>query len=168
MFIYGVFLKGYWGIDYLARISVDTPLAELTLRKYEKPSTLSKRELVRKLCLSLGLLQPGDSRDVIVDVLQVLLEADRPLASVEIERTVIEKRKDAGIELLGIAPSNIRRQVLRLRDIFLVEKVKNTYRIREKTKISEIFEENLEQYYLASILKRIKEYTAAIDKEFLE
>ena len=55
----------------------DTPLAELTLRRYEKPYDLSKRELVKKLCLSLGLLNPGDSRDVIVDVFFVLLDAKK-------------------------------------------------------------------------------------------
>jgi len=48
------------------RIAKDTPLSEVTLRKYEKPVDISERDLVRKLCLSLGLLQPGDSRDVIV------------------------------------------------------------------------------------------------------
>ena len=42
------------------------PFSELTLRKYEKPFRSSGRELVKKLCLSIGLLQPGDGRDVIV------------------------------------------------------------------------------------------------------
>jgi len=121
---------------------------------------------VRKLCLSLGLLQPGDSRDVVVDVLHVILEAERELTSAEVERRVIEKRKEAGLELLGIAPSNIRRQLLRLRDMFLVEKVKNNYRVRENTSIREIFEENLEKYFLASILSRVKEYVDEIDKSF--
>ncbi|MDD9953130.1 MAG: hypothetical protein OXR66_02235 [Candidatus Woesearchaeota archaeon] len=150
----------------MAKISVDIPLAELTVRKYEKPSGDSRRELVRKLCLSLGLLQPGDSRDVVVDVLHVLLEAEKPFTSVEVERAVIEKRKEAGLELLGIAPSNIRRQLLRLRDIFLAEKLKNTYRIREHTSIREIFEENIEKYYLSSILTRVKEYIDEIDTQF--
>ena len=58
----------------MGKISRDTPLAEITLRRYEKP-TMNDRDLVRKLCLSIGLLQPGDSRDVVVDVLQVLLHA---------------------------------------------------------------------------------------------
>ena len=53
------------------------PLAEITLRKYEKPYNLEGRELIKKVCLSLGLLQPGDSRDVIVDVLQVILDAKK-------------------------------------------------------------------------------------------
>ena len=49
------------------KVSRDIPLAEITLRRYEKPYDLNSRELVKKVCLSLGLLQPGDSRDVIVD-----------------------------------------------------------------------------------------------------
>ena len=52
-------------------ISRDVPLNEITLRRYEKPDNLKGRDLVRKLCLSLGLLQPGDSRDVIVDIFYV-------------------------------------------------------------------------------------------------
>ena len=52
----------------------DIPLSEITLRKYEKPYEASSRELTRKLCLSIGLLQPGDSRDVIVDVFEFLLK----------------------------------------------------------------------------------------------
>jgi len=151
----------------LAKISIDTPLAEITLRKYEKPADLSKRELVRKLCLSLGLLQPGDSRDVIVDVLHVILDAEGGLTSTEVEHEVIEKRKNAGIELLGIAPSNIRRQLLRLRDLFIVEKVRNNYRIRERSTLKSIFEENIEKYYLASIMTRVKEYLDDVDKIFL-
>ncbi len=58
----------------MAKIAKDTPLAEITLRRYEKP-VANDRELVRRLCLSFGLLQPGDSRDVIVDILYVLLRA---------------------------------------------------------------------------------------------
>ena len=56
------------------KVSKDIPLAEITLRKYEKPGELSKRDLIKKLCLSVGLLQPGDSRDVIVDIFHVLKE----------------------------------------------------------------------------------------------
>ena len=152
----------------MAKISVDTPLAEITLRKYEKPADISRRDLVRKLCLSLGLLQPGDSRDVVVDVLQVMLEADGELTSTEVEHRVIERRQSSGLELLGIAPSNIRRQLLRLRDLFIVEKVKNNYRIREKTTLRSIFEENIEKYYLASIIARVKEYVDEVDKSFLQ
>ncbi len=151
------------------KISVDTPLAEITLRKYERPVPgTARRDLVRKLCLSLGLLQPGDSRDVIVDVFQVILEAERELTSTEVEKRVVQKRKEQKLELLGIAPSNIRRQLLRLRDLFLVEKVKNTYRVRENARLTTLFEENIEKYYLDSIVNRVKEFVQAADELFRE
>ncbi|MBN1275646.1 hypothetical protein JXA12_05140 [Candidatus Woesearchaeota archaeon] len=147
------------------RISRDTPLAELTLRKYEKPS-LKGRELVRKLCLSVGLLQPGDSRDVVVDVFLVLLESREELTSVEVEQKVVESREKEGLPLLGIAPSNIRRQLLRLRDLFFVEKVANTYRIAEHETLSALFKEKVESFLLGATVRRVKEYLEAVDKEF--
>ncbi|MFH1649801.1 MAG: hypothetical protein ABIA93_04590 [Candidatus Woesearchaeota archaeon] len=150
----------------MPKISIDTPLAELTLRKYEPPKGMEGRQLVRKLCLSLGVLQPGDSRDVIVDVFQVLLEHREPLPAPKIERMVMDNREKYGLQLFGVAPSNIRRQLLRLRDIFIVEKVKNEYRIREGLPLSSIFTEHLEQYYLQSIVSRVKDYLKAIDKEY--
>lgn len=149
-------------------IAKDTPLAEITLRKYEKPENYSGRELVRKLCLTLGLLQPGDSRDVVVDVLHVMLMHKGPLSSKEVEDLVIKNRQDHGVVLLGIAPSNIRRQLLRCRELFLIEKVKSTYRITENGLFSEIFSEKLESYYLHSIIERTKDYMARIDQEFLK
>jgi len=146
-------------------ISKEIPLAEITLRRYEKPSKLSEREIVRKLCLSVGLLQPGDSRDVIVDILHVLLRAKKQkklLSSEEIEKEVIDARKRQKIALHGIASSNIRRQLKRLRDLFLAEKVKNQYRITEFEEIGIIFEEKIEKFYLKSIVDRVREYFNSI------
>ena len=146
-------------------ISKEIPLAEITLRRYEKPSKLSERELVRKLCLSIGLLQPGDSRDIIVDILHVLLTAKKQkklLSSGEIEKEVIDSRKKQKLALHGIASSNIRRQIKRLRDLFLVEKVKSSYRINEFEDLSVIFEEKIEKFYLQSIVDRVKEYFGSV------
>ncbi len=142
-------------------ISKDTPLAEITLRKYEKPYNMPRRDLIRKLCLSIGLLQPGDSRDVIVDILHTLLEAKRDkkkLDSEEVKDIVVNFRKKNGLALKGIASSNIRRQLKRLRDLFLVEKVKNSYGITEFDELNSIFEKKIEEFYLKSILERVKEY----------
>jgi len=151
----------------MGTITKDTPLAEITLRKYERPDSFSGRELVRKLCLTLGLLQPGDSRDVVVDVLHVMLKNRDSLSSKEVEDLVIENRKEHGVPLLGIAPSNIRRQLLRCRELFLIEKIKARYRITENGTFTEIFTNVLERYYLHSIMERTKEYMKAIDTEFL-
>lgn len=144
-------------------ISKDIPLAEITLRRYEKPENLSGRELVRKLCLSLGLLQPGDSRDVIVDILHVIVKEKKELSSEDIEKMVIEARKREKLALLGIAGSNIRRQLKRLRDVQIVEKVGNNYRINESASLSELFEEKIEKFLIPSITSRIKEYAKKLD-----
>ena len=147
-------------------ISKDTPLAEVTLRRYEKPS-VSGRDLIRKLCLSTGLLQPGDSRDVVVDIFYVLLKGKKEMNSEEIRQAVIELRKKSRLPLLGVASSNVRRQLKRLRDIFLVEKIVNNYRITENLSLSEVMEEKLEKLLLPSLLDRVKDYFKAVDKEFL-
>ncbi len=147
------------------QLSKDTPLNEVILRKYERPS-LNDRELVRKLCLSVGLLQPGDSRDVIVDVLYVLLKEKKEINSEEVRDKVIQLRKEKNLQLLGIASSNIRRQLKRLRDIYLIEKINNNYRITENENLSIIFEEKIEKFLLPAITSRIKEYLEAVHKEF--
>ena len=146
-------------------ISRDVPLSEITLRRYEKP-TLKGRDLVRKMCLSVGVLQPGDSRDVVVDVLYVILKEKKELNSEEIKEKVIAFRKEKGLPVLGVASSNIRRQLKRLRDIFLVEKVVNNYRIMENLSFSEIMTEKLEQLVFPAILSRVKDYCVALDEEF--
>ncbi len=143
-------------------ISKDTPLAEITLRKYEQPNNLSQRELVKKLCLSLGLLQPGDSRDVIVDVFLVLINNKEPLSSEKINDLVIELRKKENLQLKGIAGSNIRRQLKRLKDLFLIESIKNEYRVNENEPLINIFEDKIEKFYIKSILDRIKDYLRAV------
>ena len=77
-------------------ISKDFPLSEITLRRYEKPYKVTRREAIRKLCLSLGLLQPGDSRDVIVDVLQSIVDTSKKkkmISSEEVQKKVIASRK---------------------------------------------------------------------------
>jgi DNA-binding transcriptional ArsR family regulator len=142
-------------------ISRDFPLSEITLRRYEKPYNMPRRELIRKICLSVGLLQPGDSRDIVVDVFHVLLNAAKNqtlMNSEDIKAQTIELRKKAKLPLKGVASSNIRRQLKRLRELYLVEKVKNEYRVTEFEQMNILFEEKIEKYYLASIIKRVQEY----------
>lgn len=152
----------------MGKISRDTPLAEITLRRYEKPA-VSDRELVRKFCLSIGLLQPGDSRDVVVDVLYVLLKARQrteELHSEEIKNYVMEERKRFKLPMLGIASSNIRRQLKRIKDLHLIETNANLYRITEFSNISELFEDKVENFILKSVMGRVRDYVKKIDEEF--
>jgi hypothetical protein len=146
----------------------DIPLSELTLRKYEKPYDSSHRELIRKICLSLGLLQPGDSRDIIVDLLVVLESARKNkswLSSFQIRDEVAKKRKESSQESKGLAESNIRRQLKRLRDSMFVEKRENQYRLSEFSSLSEIFENKIESFLIPQTIERIKEYLSKLDEK---
>jgi len=146
----------------------DIPLAEITLRKYEKPLNLEKRELVRKICLSLGLLQLGDSRDIIVDILMVLIEANKEkekITSDEIGKKVEELRKTYSLDMKGLAESNIRRQLKRLRDYMIIEKTENKYYLSEHSSLKEIFTSSIEKFVIPQIIERIKEYLNELEKE---
>jgi len=149
-------------------ISKDIPLSEITLRKYEKPNNLSQRDLIRKLCLSIGLLQPGDSRDIVVDVFQAMLNSSKSkklLSSNAVRQEVINLRKKQKLPLKGIAESNIRRQLKRLRGLFLVEKIANDYRISEWETLINIYEEKIEKFHLESIKNRVRDYFDTLSKE---
>lgn len=144
----------------------DLPLSEITLRKYERPYDSSRRELIRKVCLSLGLLQPGDSRDIIVDMLMVLEESRNEkkwLNSFEIRDLVQAKRKEHSLEEKGLAESNIRRQLKRLRDAMLVDKQSNVYRLSEFEPLGEIFEQKIEKFLIPQTIERIKEYLGRLE-----
>ncbi|MFW6285828.1 MAG: hypothetical protein ACOC16_01505 [Nanoarchaeota archaeon] len=139
----------------------ETPLMEVTLRRYESPHNLTQRDTLKKICLSLGLLQPGDTRDIIVDILLVLEHAKsekQELNASEIKDQLIDIRKQHGLSINGTAASNIRRQLKRLRDIFLVEKVKNNYRILEFMNLKEIFEQKIQKIILEAVLLRNEDY----------
>lgn len=139
----------------------DAPLNEITLRRYERPYETSRRELVKKICLSLGLLQPGDSRDVMVDVLLTLDDARKErkeLSSFEIIDRITEVRKQHSLEPKGIAESNIRRQLKRLRDLMLVDKRSNVYRLSEFEPLSVLFSQKIETFLIPQTIERVKEY----------
>lgn len=145
----------------------DIPLGEITLRKYERPYDSSKRELVKKICLSLGLLQPGDSRDIIVDIVLILEDSRKSkewLNSFVIKDKVEALRKENSLEIKGLAESNIRRQLKRLRDAMLVDKIENKYRISEFAPLNEIFEAKIEKFLIPQTIERIKEYLGKLDE----
>ncbi|MFH1307894.1 MAG: hypothetical protein ABIH72_03500 [archaeon] len=145
----------------------DTPLAEIILRKYEKPYQKDRREVMKKICLSLGLLQPGDGRDVIVDILLVLEDArkqKKQLTSDNIKEEVEGSRKKHHLELKGVAESNIRRQLKRLRDMMLIEKKENLYNLAEFESLNEIFQNKIEKFLIPQTIDRIKEYLGELER----
>lgn len=145
----------------------ETPLMEMTLRRYELPHNLKQRDTLKKICLSFGLLQPADSRDIIVDILLVLEKAKEErieLSASEIKDQLLDIRKKNGLSLNGTADSNIRRQLKRLRDVFLVEKIKNNYRILEFMDLKDIFEQKIKKIILDAVLSRNEEYFSYYNK----
>lgn len=139
----------------------DAPLSEITLRRYERPYETSQRELVKKICLSLGLLQPGDSRDSMVDVLLTLDHARKErkeLTSFEIIERIHSLRKEHSLEVKGVAESNIRRQLKRLRDLMIVDKRNNVYRLAEFEPLSTLFAQKIEGFLIPQTIERVKEY----------
>ncbi len=142
----------------------DKPIKEITLRRYEKPhSDLNERTLVRKFCLSIGLLNPGDKRDVIVDILRVLMNSKEPLSVTEIKEKLIELRKSENLELKGIAESNIRRQLRRLKELYLIDKIGGAYMISENDSFENIFEDKIKKFVIEHIIERVKDYAKALD-----
>ena len=145
----------------------ELPLAEITLRRYEKPYDSSKRELMRKVCMSLGILQAGDSRDIIIDVLLVLENSKKEkkwLSSFEIRDLVQKSRKENSQDEKGLAESNIRRQLKRLRDIMLVDKQENKYRLSEFESLHELFKNKIENFLVPQILERVNDYLKKLDE----
>jgi hypothetical protein len=149
----------------MSKVAKDIPLSEITLRRYEKPS-LQGRDLVKKFCLTLGLLQPGDSRDIIVDIFYTMLNQKKQMNSEEVRQKVIDLRKEKNLALVGVASSNIRRQLKRLRELYLIEKVSNNYRITENLSMNEILKEKIERFMIPMIYERVREYFDAVEKEF--
>lgn len=139
----------------------DLPLHEITLRKYERPYDSGRREIIKKICLSLGLLQPGDSRDIVVDILMCLDDArieKKEMTSFDIIERVKDIRKKHSLDEKGLAESNIRRQLKRLRDLMIVDKKSNNYRLSEFEPLSEIFEKKIEGFLIPQTISRIKDY----------
>jgi len=144
----------------MGKVFKDKPISEIILRKFEKPINLDNKTLIRKFCISLGLLQPGDSRDVIVEILSVLIHASKEnkvLSSAEINTLVKSNRTE------GTAASNVRRQLFRLEKIGLIEKKSNKYHIRESLPLKEIVSNYIKHMIIEPILKRIEEYAEEID-----
>jgi hypothetical protein len=128
----------------------DIPLQEITLRKYENPSGLDQHELIRKFLLSVGLLQPGESRDVIVNIFELLItNKGTGYEPTEILRALGEKK--------GASAPNIRRQLRRLKELKLVEKMPDGYQVCDS--IPSVVENFIEPFVVKQSVERLKEYS---------
>ncbi len=136
----------------------DLPINDISLRKFEKPSGNIK-DIIRKFCISIGVLQPGDSRDIIVDLLILFLKGakEKKFFSInEIYKYIINLNKK------GTSPSNIRRHLKRLKDLDIIEKTPQGYRLREWLTLKEILNDFI-NFKVKPTLDRIHEYAIFID-----
>ena len=137
----------------------DIPLQEITLRKYEQPFGLDDRELSRKFLLSIGLLQPGESRDIIVDIFELFVKARKLNKPLEVDFMVNELEGKSGAS----AP-NVARQIKRLKDMKLIEKVHEGYRITEFGKIDNIVSNFVVPFVINQSAERLSEYAKELDR----
>jgi len=139
------------------KVYKENPIIEITLRKFEKPYEEGDA-LLRKFCIAVGLLQPGDSRDTVVSIIKLLLknkETKILMDSKEIWDIVKENR--------DIAHSNIRRHLNKMEKLGFVERLPRGYRLKEWMSLEEIINEFVEKFVIEPTLKRIKEYAHKID-----
>ena len=141
--------------------SKDIPLQEIILRRFESPYGMDDRELARKFLLSLGLLQTGESRDIIVDLFLILLKSKKNTLPKDINFFVNELK-----DLPGASKPNLLRQLKRLRDIKLVEKVQQGYRITEFGRLDNIISNYITPFIVNQTIERVREYAKEIDRRW--
>lgn len=130
----------------------EKPLIELTLAKYDKPTSMGKRELLRRFCVSVGLLQAGDSRDLMPKILDVLMGEREPQTLEQIMK-----------KLPKAAPSGVRRHLRRMMELRIVERHKKRYRLAEGESLEFIVKYLLKRYIDEEIFFRIEEYAEALE-----
>ncbi len=142
------------------RLFKDKPLSEISLKEFERPTNDYMTNL-RRFCISLGVISPGESRVAIVHILDVLIKArskkQKSLDSYEIVKELYRRN-------IKIVYANVLRDVRKLISIGLVEKRENRYRIRENLPLHEILKTYIKPYIVDKIFNRITEYAESIDK----
>ena len=92
----------------------------------------------------------------------MLFVNNKTLKSEDIKNKVVEIRNLHKLPLTGVAESNIRRQLKRLKVLGLIEKTQEGYGLYENLSLEEIFKERLEKYLIPNIIERVKEYFNAV------
>ncbi len=123
----------------------DSPIFEITLRKYEPPSGNAERDL-RVFLLSMGLIRPGDSKSPLEAIFRAFLQK----SSVSVTELA---------QMAKITPSAVRYHLERLKALRLVEGRKN-YRLAEGD-LSVAFRV-FRRYVLEELLDRIESYVTEI------
>ena len=68
------------------------------------------------------------------------------------------------LEIKGLAESNVRRQLKRLRDLMIIEKQNNLYYMSEFESLGTIFDDKIHKFFVEPSVARIKEYLNELEK----
>jgi hypothetical protein len=136
-----------------------TPVDTITLRLYPRTES-SGRELMHTICLSYGLVQPKNSRNCVIDVVAILVVAQKQqtwLSSKDVHEQVLQYRLEHALRGEGTAESNIRRILKQLLDIGVIERTAAKYRILGWNAPAEIFD-TIYRSHTERVLLRNKEF----------
>ncbi len=131
--------------------------SELTIRELAFPeeTKLARKSLIRWVALSLGLMSPNESRQLLLDILEVLFYFH---AKKESPTTVqiIDKLNEMGGKKMN--PKTVYYHLLRLKELGVISRKKGVYFFgnRDGKKLAEIFKE----FYITrtnEIFKNIEE-----------
>ncbi|MFH0961378.1 MAG: hypothetical protein V1820_01705 [archaeon] len=128
--------------------TTDLPISEITIRKFERPENIDKKVLIRRFCISLGLINSGDNRAGCVDVFEVIFNSKEPLSAEEVFESLGKK----------LALSGIRRHLRRLERIRILEHRNSKYQIAEGRNLSYCLKYVVKDYLIEDIFNRISEY----------
>lgn len=135
--------------------TTDLPLSEITIRKFERPINIDKKTLLRRFCISLGLINPGDNRAGVVDVFEVLFDSKEPLGAENVFETLEKK----------LALSGIRRHLRRLEQVKILEHRNSKYRLAEGGNLTYCLKYVVKDQLIEDIFNRIQEYGEELQKE---
>lgn len=124
----------------------DSPIFELSLRKYEPPTGNLERDL-RVFLLSMGLVRPGDAKSPLETIFHALVTQKRPISVTELA------------QMAKITESAVRYHLERLKSMRLVEGRKDYVLAEGDLSIAfKVFR----RYVLEEILDRIDAYVTEI------
>ncbi|MBE5729585.1 hypothetical protein IHI26_00230 [Candidatus Parvarchaeota archaeon] len=150
-----------YDIKFKNKLFKDKPLYRLVLSEFEKPSGDYFSNL-RRFCISLGLVNPGESRIGIVYILDILLKARKDKPNGLSSYDIIKKLYSNNVKIVY---ANILRDLRKLIATGIVEKIDSNYRIKENMDLPEILDKFVKPYIIDRVLKKVGDYASAIEKD---
>lgn len=143
------------------RLYKDMPLASISIGEFEKPGQDYFTNL-RRFCISIGVISPGESRVGIVYILDVLLKERKAHPEGIDSYSIVKELYKTDVKIVY---ANILRDLRKLMSVGLVEKLDGKYRVKQNMTLSEILETFIKPYIVERILKRVLEYASKIDEQ---